>query len=340
MKKTIKMIAAAALIGSVIASSAPAVTTHASSIKKESSLIKKFKQQTTDDAKIATTKSISKLTTADLNNFIPTQAMKVTGNQVTDPGSDANFVTKINYKATKNPKNVIKLPKGYTNAALKKAASEKSIGNYKLQVAMGKIGLKGLAMNSFTPSKKDLSRNVNLNKMTYSQRKELTKFALSILNPAIKQAKGIQYKSSKNTIAVAQTFADVYSKDNWNNTGKKTGHDLRTKTVASKKYNISDVAEENYSDNPSFALTSTKIKKRVVSMAALKHAVYNSIALQLFEDGPSYWGHATALMNLDIHKKYQPNYFAVSFDKFGGIHFVMVPHNKLVNKKYVPGTLV
>ncbi|CAI2661305.1 hypothetical protein AKUG0702_13450 [Apilactobacillus kunkeei] len=60
-------------------------------------------------------------------------------------------------------------------------------------------------------------------------------------------------------------------------------------------------------------------------MAALKHAVYNSIALQLFEDGPSYWGHATALMNLDIHKKYQPNYFAVSFDKFGGIHFVMVP---------------
>ncbi|MCT6848475.1 MAG: SEC10/PgrA surface exclusion domain-containing protein, partial [Apilactobacillus kunkeei] len=146
--------------------------------------------------------------------------------------------------------------------------------------------------------------------------------------------------SSKNTIAVAQTFANVYSKDNWNNTGKKTGHDLRTKAVASKKYKISDVAEENYSDNPSFALTSTKIKKRVVTMAALKHAVYNSIALQLFEDGPSYWGHATALMNLDIHKKYQPNYFAVAFDKFGGIHFVMVPHNKLVNKKYVPGALV
>lgn len=341
MKKILKAIALSTLVATTFSTSALSVSASAKKTSNtEKALITKFKQQTTDDAIIATQKSISKLSEADLNNFIPTEAVQTNGNSVTDPGSDANFVTKVNYKAQKNPKNVIKLPKGYTIKALKEVSSEKNATNRNLQIKFGKIGLSGLALNSFTPSKKDLSRQVNLNKITYAQSKELTQFALSILNPAIKQAKGIQYKSSSNTIKAAQAYADVYSKDNWNNTGKKSGHDKNAQKVVAKKFKITDVAEENYSDNPAFALTDTKIKKRVVSMAALKHAVYNSIALQLFEDGPSYWGHASALMNLDIHKKYQPNYFAVSFDKFGGIHFFMVPHNKLVNKQYVVGTTV
>lgn len=339
MNKFFKTIALSTLVATTFSTSILSVSASSKSTS-EATLIKKFKQQTTDDAVIATKKSISKLTQDDLNNFIPTEAVKTDGNSVTDPGSDANFVTKINYKATKNPKNVIRLPKGYTIKTLKSVSSEKNYSNRDLQIKFGKIGLSGLAINSFTPSKKDLSREVNLNKITYAQSKELTKFALSVVNPAIKQAKGIQYKASSNTIKAAQSYADVYSKDNWNNTGKKTGHDKRAQKVVSKKFKITDVAEENYSDNPSFALTATNIKKRYVSMAALKHAVYNSIALQLFEDGPSYWGHASALMNLDIHKKYQPNYFAVSFDKFGGIHFFMVPHNKLVNKQYVVGNTI
>ncbi|GAA6113038.1 MAG: SEC10/PgrA surface exclusion domain-containing protein [Apilactobacillus sp.] len=341
MKKMIKTIALSTLVAATFSTSVLTVSANTKNTStSENALITKFKQQTTDDAIIATKKSISKLTQDDLNNFIPTEAIKTNGNTVTDPGSDANFVTKINYKATKNPKNVIKLPKGYTIKALKSVSNGNNVSNRNLQIKFGKIGLNGLAINSFTPSKKDLSRQVNLNKITYAQSKELTQFALSVLNPAIKQAKGIQYKASSNTIKAAQAYADVYSKDNWNNTGKKTSHDPKAQKVVSKKFKISDVAEENYSDNPSFALTSPKIKKRVVSMAALKHAIYNSIALQLFEDGPSYWGHASALMNLDIHKKYQPNYFAVSFDKFGGIHFFMVPHNKLVNKQYNIGTMI
>ncbi|MHA8263670.1 SEC10/PgrA surface exclusion domain-containing protein [Lactobacillaceae bacterium Melli_B3] len=299
-------------------------------------LIQRFKQQTTDDATIATKQSVSKLSPADLNNFIPTQAIKVNGNSVQDPGSDANFVTKINYRSEKNPRNVIKLPKGYTNQLLKQAASEKAFKNNKLQVKIGRIGLQGLAINSFTPSEADLKRNVNLNHVTAAQNRELNKFTLSIVNPAIKQAGGIQFKTTSNMIRAAQVTADVYSRDNWNNTGSKTGHDPRARMVVAKQFKITDVAEENYTDNPAFNLTAVKSNYRKVSMAALKHAIYNSVALQLFEDGPSYWGHATALMNLDIHKQYQPNYFGTAFDKFGGLHFFMIPHNQKVNRQFQP----
>ncbi|AYF92138.1 SEC10/PgrA surface exclusion domain-containing protein [Apilactobacillus bombintestini] len=347
MKKSVTLIsiaAAVAVFGIGLAvfdhQSNKKTTSKPTTVKVSKDALLKFKQQTTDDAIVATTKSISQLSKDDLNNFIPTEAMKVKGNQITDPGSDANFVTKINYQPSDNPKNVIRVPKEYTIKRLKTAASEKAIGNYKLQVQLGKIGLNGLAMNSFTPSKLDLSRNVDLNHMSYADRKELTKFGLDLINSVITQTGGIQYKASKNSIEAAQAYADVYSKDNWNNTHHKTGHNPNARKVVAKQFNISDVAEENYSDNPSFALTDPKLKKRVVSMAALKHAIYNSMALQLFEDGPSYWGHATALMNLDIHKQYQPNYFGVSFDKFGGIHFFMVPHNAKVNPKFVTGDLI
>ncbi|UQS87312.1 SEC10/PgrA surface exclusion domain-containing protein [Nicoliella spurrieriana] len=299
-----------------------------------------FKAQTTNDATVATTQKIQKLTQADLNHFIPTQAQKVIGNQVTDPGSDAIFIPKVNYQASQNPQNQLKVPNGYTLKKLKYAASNKAIGNYRIQIQMGKIGLRGLAINSFTPAKRDLKRPVNLNRITFAQSKELTRFALLILNPAIQKLGGIPYRATTNSIQFAQASADVYSKDNWNNTGDKTGHDPKVKPVVSKAFNVKDVAEENYSDNPSFNLTSPKLKQRTVSMATLKATIYSSMAIQMYEDGPSYWGHATALMNLDIHPKYQPNYFGVGFDKFGGIHFMMVPHNHLVNRAFVLGQVV
>ncbi|MEJ6401215.1 SEC10/PgrA surface exclusion domain-containing protein [Nicoliella lavandulae] len=308
----------------------------ADSNKSINSQIKKFKQQTTDDATIATKKSISKLGNNSLNYFIPTQARKIKGNSIQDPGSDANFVTKVNYSARNNPQNRINLPKGYSIALLKKAAQKNSWKNTKLQIKIGRIGLQGLAMNSFTPSKRDLSRIVNLNHVTQAQNVELNNFTLSLINPIIKKLGGIQYLSSYNAVKAAQNVADVYSQDNWNNTGSKVGHDSRFRRVVGSKFNIKDVAEENYTDNPALGLTEIKLKNRDVSMAALKHAIYNSVALQLFEDGPSYWGHATALMNLDIHKKYQPNYFGTSFDKFGGLHFFMIPHNKKVNVDFKP----
>ena len=147
--------------------------------------------------------------------------------------------------------------------------------------------------------------------MTDTQKLEINKYALGLINDVNRQLGRPEFVLSDGSMKVAQAVADQYTEDRWS--GQQKGHDyaaLNPNSKADQLYGIKSISE-NMSDDFAGLVSSGdtlspeggqyivdspdsakyNLDDDHVTMYDLKGDIYNGIRAMLFENVE--WGHAT-----------------------------------------------
>lgn len=260
-------------------------------------------------------------------------------------GDNSHYILAKNVKLVKTSsaykKATIKLPKGYTRAALLKAYKGKPSNSFI------KASMKGMNSNSFSrtkaaESKKDNQTKINPAKLTSSQRKELAKFSLRLINSARKDLGLKPWVYSSGVETLAQNIATEYNK---NNRGIQDGDHYVAGIVRACKKNGLNLNDNYVEDMAGFAYTGDKM-----TMTQMKKNVYFGLKQMIFgytgsteldRKNKNYyreWEHAGDLFNTQGSKHDGDyNYYGFSVSKAGNVysmHYVSVPSFIINSKKY------
>lgn len=165
--------------------------------------------------------------------------------------------------------------------------------------------------NTYKGVNSDHNIIVNLNNLTDTQKLEINKYALGLINDVNRQLGRPEFVLSDGSMKVAQAVADQYTEDRWS--GQQKGHDyaaLNPNSKADQLYGIKSISE-NMSDDFAGLVSSGdtlspeggqyivdspdsakyNLDDDHVTMYDLKGDIYNGIRAMLFENVE--WGHAT-----------------------------------------------
>lgn len=200
-------------------------------------------------------------------------------------------------------KNIIQFPAGYAEA-LKKYEETRSEAD---RQALKELGEKAKELNDYGEyvSRIDNGIPVNSNgfrnyrddimakaefvpdarKLSESQRTELTKFAVELLNQIRQELGTPEVFANKSAIEFANEVAN--KSDNTTAT-----HDGVVITEVAKKYGLSTFMNYNIYENLG---TNQFVQTSDLTINDIKRGVYETILGMMFDDDNSFWGHATAL---------------------------------------------
>ena len=134
---------------------------------------------------------------------------------------------------------------------------------------------------------------------------EITRYAISLLNP-IRQQLGVdQYIITQQALDDSTNIAIQYGQDNWTIFNHGT-HDFQ-------------VLSNNHHDGESLSDGYLTLNNGTATLDDIHRAVYNSIRDMLFDDADSSWGHATDLAGM--RGDMNGIYLGVQIDKNGQVHF-------------------
>ena len=124
-------------------------------------------------------------------------------------------------------------------------------------------------------SKKDLATKVNINNLDYNTRKELSLFAVDLINQVRKQFGTEDVKVTEDSVRIANEVARKSTEE--------YGHDFKALNEVGKENGVLLGELAGFSDDS--ATTLADIKKRI----------YDDVLSMLFDDAHAQWGHATSL---------------------------------------------
>lgn len=187
-----------------------------------------------------------------------------------------------------NNKNVINLPAGYAEA-LKQFIQTKwtKADSDKLAV----VANPGEGLNTYKSNPSDkLEKITDVNNLSKSQREELTRFAVDLINQ-VRDAMGTEPVVANNA---AITFADEVANTSAKTGDEALGHDTTAIPTAAAKFGlVSNMGQNNYENwSAGHYIVSDKL-----TMDDLKKGLYETIVAMLFDDGTT-WGHATSLAGI------------------------------------------
>ena len=286
---------------------------------------------------------------------ITPQVVQAASNKVQVKGSKKIRLYNSKGKKTKVVKNTtstvptsysqatIKLPSGYTLSGLleayKGAPSESFID----------ASMKGMEINNFSRVAKGESssdkRVINPSKLTASDQKELTEFALKIINSAREQLGLHPWIYSSGTQQLANDIAKEYQD---NGRSISDGDHYISGIVRACKKNGLDLDDNYVEDMAGFS-----IKKTTMPMGEMKKDIYFGLKQMIFGftgSGESTrnnkslyreWEHAGDLFNTQdsVHDG-DYNYYGFSISKTGNtysMHFISVPNFVVESSKYNVG---
>ncbi|MDG3142599.1 SEC10/PgrA surface exclusion domain-containing protein [Streptococcus suis] len=187
-----------------------------------------------------------------------------------------------------NNKNVINLPAGYAEA-LKQFIQTKwtKADSDKLAV----VANPGEGLNTYKSNPSDkLEKITDVNNLSKSQREELTRFAVDLINQ-VRDAMGTEPVVANNA---AITFADEVANTSAKTGDEALGHDITAIPTAAAKFGlVSNMGQNNY-ENWSAGHYTVSDK---LTMDDLKKGLYETLVAMLFDDGTT-WGHATSLAGI------------------------------------------
>lgn len=250
-------------------------------------------------------------------------------------------------KSTQNTTSSITLPKGYTAKRILAVNNNKI--SKKNKKALIKASKKGMKENVFHSNENEKGEMVDVTNLTYSQKIEINKYALSLINSARKQMNKKPWVLNKSAIK----FADRVAKEYYNNNKSVWDPDhyvagITRAAVASGLKNAGQV----YEDETGLPISS-EFNGHTRSMYALKEQIYFNVKQMLFggyygragdyDNSKNYteWEHAGDLLGLRSLKGYDAKvkYFGLSFSGLPSdsskisVHFMGVAKRYIKNSK-------
>lgn len=250
-------------------------------------------------------------------------------------------------KKTKYAKSQITLPKGYTKSALLKAYAGKPSKSF-IAASMKGMDQNRFSRTSAAESAKDNKTKINPAKLTASQQKTLTNYALRLINGARAQLKLPKWKYSKGTQKLAVDIAREYQKHG--RSIKNKGHYVAGIVRACKKNGL------NLNDNYVEDMAGFSTQQKTMTMTQMKKNIYFGLKQMIFgyagsgESGrkskKNYreWEHAGDLFNLQNSRHDGDfDYFGFSISKAKNVysmHYIGIPSfvvkSKIYNKNFRP----
>lgn len=238
----------------------------------------------------------------------------------------------------------IKLPAGYTKARILKVNNNKLSASQKK--ALIKSCMQGMAENTFYGDEADKSRIVDVTKLSPSQKEEISKYTLSLINSARHQMGKRSWTYRKGAVTFADKIAQEYYNDNmscW-----QPYHDVAGIERAAKKLGLNYRAGQVYEDESGLPITS-EWSGSTRSMYALKKQIYFNVKQMLFggfygtkadyQNASRYteWEHAGDLLGLRSMRGYdaKTKYFGVSFSVLPDDQNKVSVHMIGVAKRYI-----
>lgn len=186
----------------------------------------------------------------------------------------------------------------------------------------------GKAANSYKHNQADQQVSVDYKNLTEDQRKELTIFAVDMVNQ-IRQAFGTapMLATPKALEFSKRITEEAYNDANWDAFGEHMT-DGKGHNVDGMINIANDMDAAGWSENMGGSLQywtrgSNGLQKLPIgpqTMDSLKKALYDTIVQMMFDDAKSKWGHAWAFATFDSGTQAT---MGVDFDKYGYSHFNM-----------------
>ena len=184
---------------------------------------------------------------------------------------------------------------------------------------------------------------------------QITKFALSLINPIREQLGMPALTITQNALKIANNVANTYNRDNWiaytynvdsqgNETPIMKGHDVNAfenainasnpaNTGASSEAMTAGEEQDVYDKNGKRTGVTHYIAP---TMDDLYARIYGGVADMLFTDSNMQWGHTYTLLGMGRKNENQTNNIGVQTDRYGQIHYVLESssqndHSNLIN---------
>lgn len=235
----------------------------------------------------------------------------------------------------------ITLPKkqGYTKSNVLKANTGK-LRSVKSKLVKGSMA--GMKNNKFYDDNAADNRVVDVTKLSASDKAEISKYALAVINSARRQMGKKNWTYSKHAVRFADVVARNYNKDHmsvWSAT-----HDVAGIKRAAKTCGLNHTAGQVYEDESGLPI-SDQFHGTTRTMKVLKEQIYFNIKQMLFggfagndmNNASAYfeWEHAGDLLGLRSAKGYdaKTKQFGLSFSTLDGTHISV--HMIGVAKRYI-----
>ena len=184
---------------------------------------------------------------------------------------------------------------------------------------------------------------------------QITKFALSLINPIREQLGMPALTITQNALKIANNVANTYNRDNWiaytynvdsqgNGTPIMKGHDENAfenainpsnpaNTGANTEAMTASEEQDVYDKNGKRTGVTHYIAP---TMDELYARIYGGAADMLFTDSNMQWGHTYTLLGMGRKNENQTNNIGVQTDRYGQIHYVLESssqndHSNLIN---------
>ncbi|MBC6925301.1 SEC10/PgrA surface exclusion domain-containing protein, partial [Lactobacillus salivarius] len=184
---------------------------------------------------------------------------------------------------------------------------------------------------------------------------QITKFALSLINPIREQLGMPALTITQNALKIANNVANTYNRDNWiaytynvdsqgNETPIMKGHDANAFENA---INASNPANTGASSEAMSASEEQDVYDKNGKRTGVTHyiaptmddlyaRIYGDVAGMLFTDSNMQWGHTYTLLGMGRKNENQTNNIGVQTDRYGQTHYVLESssqndHSNLIN---------
>ena len=147
-----------------------------------------------------------------------------------------------------------------------------------------------LADQIYTPSKEEKNTTIDLRNYSFDQHKELSLFAVTLLNQIHRLLNIQEFKVTENLVDIGIAVGKQYAKDNWNEDGDQL-HDLNGIYSLEKEYgteiNEASIIEPSYYTH-----------YEPTSMADVKWQIVQAALAWIFGDSGSWGGHTLTALGL------------------------------------------
>lgn len=234
---------------------------------------------------------------------------------------------------------------GYTKSRVLKANQGRLSGNNKKKLIKGSMA--GMKSNNWTDTDaSDRSKIVNVTNLKWSDKVELSKFTMNLINSARKSMGKKNWTYKKGAVKFADRTASEYYNNNrscWD-----SDHYVAGIKRAAKKSGLNSTAGQVYEDEAGLPISSDW-HGQTRSMAALKNQIYFNVKQMIFggfygneedyNNSSRYteWEHAGDLLGLRSSQGFdaKTKYFGVSFSGLKGDQSKISVHMMGVAKRYI-----